>query len=206
MKPIQLLFSLGLCLQLVACSNHWREFGGDVSADDVTAVLSEVDQASSQGLGTGSMSEALSLKDDINASIYYAESRQDEAFGKVPNILGLYDYAFLGMDQNFGYTNIQNVRVIFMDAPQPDGSRKASLIIGLMTATSGTQFTYYGFYGSGEKGDQEYTATLSSNGQTIYLKTFDFSEEGLDPVIQLHIYDQNGNYLGKISTLMGFHN
>lgn len=203
MKAFKLILGLYACLQLTACSNHWREFGGDLTAEDVTAVLDEVNQASVQSQGSGSMTEALALKDDINASIYYAESRADQAFGKVPNILGLYDYTFLGQDANFGYSDIRNVRVIFMDAPQPDGSRKASLIIGLMT--TGDQFNYYAFSGSSALGD-DYVAKLSDGTNTISVTTFDFTESGLDTVIQLRLYDQSGNYLGKISTLMGFHN
>lgn len=204
MKAFKLVLGLIACLQLAACSNHWREFGGDLTAEDVAAVLDEVSQASAQSQGTGSMSEALALKDDVNASIYFAESRADQAFGKVPNILGLYDYGFLGQSADFGFGNIQNVRVIFMDAPQPDGSRKASLIIGLMT--SGDQFNYYAFSGSSSLGDSEYVAKLSNGNTLITVTTVDFSESGLDTVIQLRLFDQSGNYLGKISTLMGFHN
>lgn len=189
----------------LACSNHWREVNHGLTPADMQNILEEVDQASAQSQGVGDLTEAMSLREDPNVTIFFADA--PSPIGQIPNILGFFNYEFLGLP-DIGYKDVSAARVLFFDAPQPDGSRKAALIIGIKQASQ-DQFSYYAYNGFGSLTDTDYEADLQtgSGASNIVVKTFDASGAGLDDVIQLKLYDSfNGAYLGKIATLVGFKN
>jgi hypothetical protein len=192
---------------MIACSNHWRESGSKITAQEVASIISEIEQSQAMAGGAGNLSEALALKDDPNASVYYADaypSAKDRPapVGAVPNILGFFNFEFLGKPE-LGYKDISEARVLFFDAPQESGPRKASIIIGMKTDGNDT-FTYYSWIGEGSIEGDNYEAFLEGgSGEPIIVKSFDV-ESGLATVIQLKVYASGGSYLGKIATLIGF--
>ena len=193
---------LGILSLLVAgCSNHWREANGLLTAQDMQNILSEMDQASAQAQGTGNLSQALALKDDPNVTYFFADA--PSPIGQIPNIVGFTSYEFLGLDADFGYANISAARVLFMDTLD---THQSSLIIGLKTTSD--QFTYYAFTGSSSIAAGEFRAELNGadGNLKLILQSYDVSEDQLDAVIQLRVFDANGAYLGKIATLVGFSN
>ena len=205
MSNARLISCLIVTVAVTACSNHWRESNSQLTVQDMQNVLAEMDVAQAQSQGTGPMAEALALKEDPDVSIYFADA--PSPIGQVPNVLGFFNFAFLGLDNTFGYQSITAARVLFFDAPQTDGSRKSALIIGIKSTSD--QFNYYAFYS--EKGAEIATGTYQArlaggSGNDIIVKTVDVSGGTLDTVIQLKVYDAANVYLGKISTLVGFKN
>jgi len=198
MNGFRLTTCLIIAVSLLACSNHWREANSGLTAADMQNILNEVDQASAQSQGTGNMTEAIAMKDDPNATIFFADA--PSPIGQVPNVLGFFDYNFLGLG-DIGFRDIQQARVIFFDAPQEDGSRKAALIIGIKQVNQ-DQFQYFAFTGTSSIDGSDYEANLGE----IIVKSFDASEGSLDDVIQLKLFEPGGGYLGKIATLVGFKN
>lgn len=196
MVTVRLVGCLIVTVSVLACSNHWRDADLGLTPAEMTSILGEVEQASAQG--SGNVSEALALKDDPNASIYFADA--PSPIGQVSNVLGFFNYEFLGLP-DLGFRDIAEARVIFFDAPQPEGGRKAALILGIKQKGQDL-FTYYAYTGSGSIDGREYEANLGE----IVVKSFDASEGGLADVIQLKVYEPGGGYLGKIATLVGFKN
>lgn len=200
MKAFKLTIFVMVTTLIAGCSNHWRETKTLLTAQDMQNILTEMDQASAQSQGTSNLSQALLLKDDPNVSYFFADAPSE--IGQVPNIVGFTSYEFLGLDADFGFRNISAARVLFMDI---DDTHQSSLIIGLKTTSD--QFTYYAFTGSGGISGGVFKAELDgANGSHITLVSYDVSDSSLDSVIQLRVYDGNGNYIGKIATLVGFSN
>ena len=114
-----------------ACSNQWREGDGQVSAADVQHFLAEVQSASAQGTNDSAMQKAMSLKDDPNTTIYFADA--PSAFGPVASVLAIDNLDFLGSIQNLDYTNVSQARVFFLDSPSAEG-RQDALVIGIVSS------------------------------------------------------------------------
>jgi hypothetical protein len=178
-----------------------------LSAEDVQKIISEIEQSAGASSGSGNLSEALALKDDPNATVYYADAFPRTKDGPAPtgavsNILGFFNFDFLGQS-DIGFKNISEARVLFFDAPQASGPRQASLVIG-MKLSGNDSFTYYAFRGQGEIRDDVYEAFLEGGaGQPIIVRSYDI-DSGLASVIQLKVFSESGNYLGKIATLNGY--
>lgn len=193
----------------VACSNQWREGGKDITAQDVAQIISEMESSNAMDAGgSGSLQEALALKDIPGASVYFADGYKASKdrrspVGGVANVLGFFNFDFLGLT-DVGYNSISEARVLFFDAPRDGGGRRASLILG-MKKNGEEVFTYYAFIGDGDIVDDIYRADLQSGSglNPISVQSYDV-EDGLDTVIQLKVYDSAGGYLGKIATLVGF--
>ncbi len=205
MNPVRLITCLIATVACAACSNHWRESNSGLTIADMQNVIAEMEQAQAQSQGSGNLAEALALKDDPDASIYYSDA--PSPIGMVPNVLGFFNFEWLGLAADLGYKDITAARVLFFDAPQADGSRKTALIIGIKSGSD--QFNYYAFTGTdADIADSSYQASLGNGTGTgdIIVKTVDVSGGSLDTVIQLKVYSSSGAYLGKISTLVGFKN
>ena len=204
MNLVRLITCLIATVACAACSNHWRESKSGLTITDMQNVIAEMEQAQAQSQGSGNLAEALALKDDPDASIYYSDA--PSPIGMVPNVLGFFNFEWLGLG-DLGYNDIKAARVLFFDAPQTDGTRKTALIIGIKSTSD--QFTYYAFTGTdADIADHSYQASLGNGSGTgdIIVKTVDVSGGSLDTVIQLKVYSSSGAYLGKISTLVGFKN
>lgn len=207
MNTIRLMSCLILGFGLSACSNHWRETGSKITAQEVATIVAEIETSQATAGGSGNISEALALKDDPNASVYFADAYpvskdRPTPVGAVSNILGFFNFEFINRPE-LGYGSITEARVLFFDAPQCDGcERKASLIIGIKEG--GDTFTYFAWVGTGSIENDNYEAYLEGGtGTPIILKSYDI-DAGLDTVIQLKVYNSGGGYLGKIATLLGF--
>ncbi len=199
MRLVLICLSIGLA----ACSKHWREIGHPISQSEMQSILNEVSAPGVKAQDSSLLTEALKVKDDVNASLYYADT--EGGFGQITNVLGFFNYEFLGYGSDFGYKNITAARVLFFDAPQTDGSRKTSLILGIKTDKN--DFQYHAFVGNRAGiGAGQYQADLNgaNNQLALIVKSFDASSEGLEEVIQLKFYNPSGIYLGKVATLIGF--
>lgn len=207
MNGFRALTCLILTVAVSACSNHWRETNAQLNATDMQNMLAELDQAQQNAQGSGNMADALAVKDDPNASIYYADAfaTGPSPMGRIPNVLGFYNYEFLGLS-DIGYKDISEARVLFFDAPQSDGSRLAALIFGIKQVGQ-DQFTYYSFKGDAKISGGKYSATLlaADGASNLYVDSYDV-DGGLDSVIQLKLFGNDGVYLGKVATLVGFKN
>jgi hypothetical protein len=93
---------------------------------------------------------------------------------------------------------ITDARVFFFDA-----SPNFGLVVGIKRA--GADFSYYGFSGQGDF-DGDFQAVLTGASGQITVESEDVDGDVLNDVIQLHVYDSQGNYIGKFSTLVGYTN
>ena len=198
---------LSLLLVLVTasagCSNQWRDADANITGAELKEMMNSISSASNTS--SGDLTQALALKDDPNAAIYFADAPDSVGgMGSVSSIASLVDWSFLGQNYaNLTHWNIKEVRVFFIDAPQGD-SRKTSLILGLKI-DSATNFTYFGFTGTASLGDSDYSTVLSSGGQVkLILKSVDAQDGDLKPVIQLKASLPGDVEIGKFTTLVGF--
>lgn len=202
MKPLLALFTI---LILAGCSNQYRDADAELSAAELLSMLNEI--GSVQGTsGSSSLSQALAMKDDPNASIYFADG--PGPLGTPASIVSLVSFDFLGTaGRDLWWGALQEVRVFFFDSPTVNG-RKNGLILALKRHSSNA-FEYYGFTGYSALGDEDYEAVMLSNGQEkLVLRSFDVEDGDLAPVIQLQVYEidayGNENFIGKFSTLVGY--
>jgi hypothetical protein len=195
---------LSMVIAFAGCSNQWRDADANITAAEMMEMLNSV--TSSSNASSGDLSQALALKDDPNAAIYFADAPDSVGgMGSVASIASLVDWSFLGQDYaTLSIWKINEVRVFFIDAPQADGSRKTALILGLKIESS-ANFTYFGFTGTASLGDNDYSTVLSAGGQVkLILKSLDAEDGDLEPVIQLKAYSPGDEEIGKFSTLVGF--
>jgi len=199
-----------LCLTAwlaAGCSNQWRDADAGVSAEEMLAMLNEVQGAQSQSLSGGSLSEALALKDDPNTRIYFAESSGPTSpLGPVASVLSLISFEFLGAPELW-WGDIEETRIFFLDQPNESG-RRNSLILGLRKKGE-SMISYVGFTGIGAMSSKDLVVTLQAGGQDkLVLRTFDVDGDDLKGVIQMLVWDidfsGNERYIGKFSTLVGF--
>lgn len=185
------------------CSNQWRDADAEISASDMLQMLNEAKTSASSST---SLSQALSLAQDPNAAIYFADA--PSPLGTVASIASLVDWSFIGSDgANLWYGAIESVRIFFIDAPTST-QRKTGLVIGIKKKGS-QNYSYYGFVGTASMFEEEYETVLSLNGQPkLVLYSTDVGEGDLNPTIQLKAWKilPNGaeDYIGKFSTLVGF--
>lgn len=188
------------------CSNQWRDTDPGVSGQEVLSMLGEV--ASSASLGGGALTQALTLKDDPATAIYFAEAENSGSgtispMGTVQSILSFYNFAFLGLT-DLNRDQISGARVFFLDQKAADGTHNCGLIVAVKRAGSG-EFSYYGFTGQGAVNDGEFDVTMNGDsGNAFLLSSFDVDGTDLMQTIQLKMWDSNGAYNGKFSTLFGF--
>jgi hypothetical protein len=186
-----------LTLTTAGCSNSWREGDSGRTPEEVAAYLDEVQNNSSSGTavsGGSDVTTALQYRNEAN--IYFAEA--PGALGPVGSILSFIDFGFLG-SPNFTVQGmgIKQARVFFLDA-----SPNFGLVVGL---DKGAGFEYYGFSGQGSF-DGDFEAVLSGSSGQITVQSDDIDVDILNDVIQLHVYDSQGGYIGKFSTLVGYTN
>ena len=191
----------------VGCSNQWRDADAGVSAEEMLAMLEEVQGTQGQSINGGSLSQALALKDDPATRIYFAESSGIKSpLGPVASVLSLTNFEFLGAP-DLWWGAIEEARIFFMDLPTESG-RQNSLIIGVRKFGE-TSLSYAGFTGIGSLSEEELVVTLLANGaDKVVLRSFDVEEDDLANVIQLLVWDIDGAgmeyYNGKFSTLVGY--
>lgn len=203
MKNIVFVMTLVL-LAPTGCSNQWREADAEITAEEMTAMLDEVQSAQGQSLVGGDVNQALAMKDQPGVAIFFADS--PGPLGPVASVLSIGHFDFIGQS-GLTYSSISEARIFFFDNPVA-GGRENGLIIGIKQADGGS-FSYYGFTGNSTISDGEFVAVMSSGGQEkLVLRSFDVDDDDLAGVIQLQVYDIDANgserYIGKFSTLVGF--
>jgi hypothetical protein len=189
----------------LGCSNQWRTGDANISAEDMMALLNEVQSASTQSTGGGNLSSILAMKDDPNTTIYFGDAGPPQ-----PNVLSVLAFDtldFLASGQGYDWTNINSARVFFFD--NPTGGHTDGLIIGILP-NGAQQFQYFGFYGAGQIDSGTLTATLlGDNGNALIVRSDDVDGQTLTGTIQLRVYELDGGgnevYIGKVPSLEGFH-
>lgn len=198
MKHLSTILTVLAVITSLGCSNHNRTSDSPLTAADVVSMLQDVEagaQASSSG--SGNVSEALALKDRTGAWVFAAFGPTHSM--KIANILGFSNFKFVGL--NVTLAEITDARVIFINVP--DGNN--ALIVGIKTAATGDQFSYYAFVGNnGEINNGKFSVGMSGTSSAIHVESFDIQDGDLSDVIQLRLFDSNDVYIGKISTLTGF--
>lgn len=201
------LMALGIMMAAlnVGCSNQWRTTNPGVSSAEVLSMLNDV--TSANAVSGGGVTQALALKDDPSTSIYFAEAENTggntiSPMGTVQSILSFYNFGFLGLT-DLNRNQISGARVFFLDQRQEGGGHNCGLIVAIKKPGEGS-FTYYGFTGQGSVNDGEFWTDMTGDGGSFGLSSYDVDGSELLETIQLRMYDANGAYNGKFSTLFGF--
>jgi len=211
-KPTTLII-LVLGLWLSGCSYQWREAEAGITDDELMDLISEISKDASATSGTGNMQKFMSLVQDEFSTIYFAEGYVDNSgtMGPPASILSFLDFTFLGRD-NLSVWDLDEARAIFVDTIDEAGVRQNALLLDLMVTGESTMTTKV-FVGSGDSGvnDGQFSATLNgdSGGPALVVRSNDveLGSDELAGIIQLQVWDFNNegeDYLGKISTLVGF--
>lgn len=200
------LMALGILMAglNVGCSNQWRTTNPGVSSAEVMSMLGEI--ASTNASQSGSVGAALALKDDPATSVYFAEAenagpKNISPMGTVQSILSFYNFAFLGLS-DLTRDQITGTRVFFLDKII-EGGHETGLIVAIKRGSDGT-FNYYGATGRGTVDSGEFWTEMQGDGGSFGLSSYDVDGSDLLETIQLRMYDANGAYNGKFSTLFGF--
>lgn len=200
--------AIAFLLLSTACSNQYRTSDPQMSSDAMMQLLSEAQGTSTQSTGQDAIGQAMQMKADPNTTIYFADA--PGPMGTVASVLAFDSLSFLGAGADLYYGNISQARVFFLDNPFAAGGRQDVLIVGIASAASSGQFTYYSFSGSGALDSGEFSVSFTGgDGRSFTLRSFDLDGDSLAAAIQLRAYttDGSGNevYLGKFSTLSGYH-
>lgn len=199
------LLSLVLILIIsAACSYHWREGDTGVDYDTMVSQMNGflgTEGASAVGNVTGSANEFSALANNEGAGIYFA---QPGSLGPVFTIAAV-DYASLGF-QTVDETSVEDVQVFFVDAETENG-RTAGLMVAARSFGESSSYEVHVFtaVGPSDVSGGVYTTTLTNGQVTITLQSYDVERGGgLQSVIQLRVYNDADERIGKFPTLVGY--
>lgn len=215
MKNVKAKWTLigGLWLAIFAsgCSYQWRE--ADAGIDD--QILTDLINSYGQSSGAGGMSSFSKIATNENAALYFAEgwSDQEGTMGPPASVLAILDFRFMGQSLELSPLDMDMARAIFVDLKNESGEHENALLIDfvLKGQTAHVTKVFVSQRGSGTVNDEEFEVELSdSSGQRILVRSYDLVDgtDDLKGTIQLSLWDfdpnNNEDFLGKISTLVGF--
>jgi hypothetical protein len=209
---LNLLLIITMLMLSAACSKHWREGDPGILDEDLMTYANEsLQNASASGFVQASDVERFNqILNDENTTIFFAES--NEFMGPAQNVTAMVSWDFLGV-QGLDPLAVDHVRVIFLDLPYAERNENAVLfditsqgqhIVKIYFNDSMSTDVEPTFFDNGEFVSQ----MSSSDGSNILLRSFDTEDDLLQSVIQLEIYEYDGNgtelLTGKVTTLVGF--
>ena len=186
-------------LLATACSTQYRTSDPQVSSTDMMQYLSDAQGASTQSTGSQEVSPT-----DPATMIFFGDA--PGPMGTVASFLAFGDYTFMGSTTPAPLMGtVSQVRVFFLD--NPNNGHAVELIIGTMAAGS-TDYTYFKYYGNAGTSDGKYQASVTGNGTTFTVRSYDIDGDSLMSTIQLEVVgtDGDGNEysFGKFTVLAGF--
>lgn len=204
-----------LALLLSSCSYQWREADAGVDDQELLSLIEDIGKTSSSKFGSNSVSEFVTMAKDVNTAIYFSEGRSDHSgtMGPPASILSFEDFFFMGQPE-ITPLDMSSARAIFLDRIDEVGVRQNALLIDYFIKGQSTPITkvFMGEKDAAFINEGEFEVEVSSGDIGLVLRSFDLLEDSEDfsGVIQLNVWDfdqnNNENYLGKISTLVGFSN
>jgi len=192
--------TLLLCTLIImtsACSERWRTSDPQISGTDMMSYLQEAQGQT--GTTVGATGAEISTTDP-NTQVFFADA--PGPMGSVSSVLAFDDLSWLGANlPDIG--TVTQARVFFLDNTS-SGAHQDELIIGVGT-TTGSDFQYFKFFGSGQVSDGQFQVTLD-NGITLI--SYDVDGDRFNGTIQLRAYSDNGDgtlgLVGQFSVLAGF--
>lgn len=216
MKNVKAKWTLigGLLVTILtsSCSYQWRE--ADAGIDD--QILFELIEEFKQSSGAaGGMSSFLTLANNENASLYFAEGWSDQqgTMGPPASVLAILDFSFMGQSGDLSPLDMDMARAIFVDLKNESGEHENALLIDfvLKGQTAHVTKVFVSQRGNGIVNGEEFEVEMSeSSGKRILVRSYDLVDgtDDLKGTIQLSLWDfdanNNEDFLGKISTLVGF--
>lgn len=195
-KTLIKILALALTALIVGCSNQWREGDPQISADEIQGMLS---QSTEYSLFDNAASRVVELSEMDQSLVFFADG--PSPLGPVISVASVYNFDFLGTaGADIGFDNISEIQVFFVDVL--DNGHQSGLLLNIKT-TGQESFRTFAFTGVGSMSDNKFTVQLDNNGNGLVLETNDVTDGEFNDVIQMKIYDLNGNYNGKFSTLIG---
>ncbi|MCB0363736.1 MAG: hypothetical protein H6624_08225 [Bdellovibrionaceae bacterium] len=207
------IVSLVLALFLSGCSYQWREADPGITDDELIDLIAEIGKNASVSSGTGNMQKFMSIVENPNSTIFFAEGFVDNSgtMGPPAAILSLLDFYFMGRE-DITVWDLSEARAIFLDLIDDSGVRQNALLLD-MQVTGESNFVTKVFVDTGDAAviEDEFSVTLKGEGAgaALVARSYDLVEgsDELAGVIQLQLWDfndQGEDYLGKISTMVGF--
>lgn len=189
------------CLALLACSQQWRESSPPMTD---TEVMQSLDSVSTSAISLGNSSFSTNWIQSADAEVFVASG--PGVMGPAKSIIAFPDLSVLASELS-GYSDLdlQEAKVFFIDGRDPNtGERRFFLNFQLNVANLGTTTNITipdsGFAFSKNKFD----ISFQTNSTQMHLISYDVSNGQFNEVIQLQAFDNQGTYIGKFPTLVGY--
>lgn len=196
-----------------SCSYQWREADAGIDDQDLIKLIDEIGQTTSTSSGSTNMTAFVNLAHDPQTAIYFAEGSDDHQgpMGPPASILSMEDFTFMGQPE-VTPLDMTSARAIFLDYKNEAGVRKNALLIDYFLRGQDKSVTkvFMSQEGAAFINDGEFEVELDSGGTKLIVRSLDLVDDSdeLKGVIQLNAWDFTSdnveNYLGKISTMVGF--
>ena len=184
-----------LAANLLACSKQWRE---GTLAGEKTQLMASLTQATAQS----SDSEAQQFLQIVNSGgshLFYAEAVEGKttAFGTgVKRVFPVSSWQNLGISAS--PETIKSVKAFFVERNAPEGAQYGLLLD--VDTTGGRQVkTFIAQSASIDNGQ----ISLGMSGGLVLTSNDIVNNDSFATVIQLQIYDQQSQLIGKVTTLIG---
>jgi hypothetical protein len=215
MKNVKAKWTLigGLLIAIFAsgCSYQWREADSGIGDEELMDLINKFGESSS----TGGMSSFLTIAKNENAAVYFAEgwSDQEGTMGPPASVLAILDFSFMGQSGDLSPLDMDMARAIFVDLKNESGEHENALLIDFVLngQTAHVTRVFVSQRGNGIVNGDEFEVEMSdSSGKRILVRSYDLVDgtDDLKGTIQLSLWDfdanNNEDFLGKISTLVGF--
>lgn len=215
MKNVKAKWTLigGLLIAIFSssCSYQWREADAGVDDLQLTDLIKEFGE-SSAAVG---MSSFLTIANNENAALYFAEGWSDQqgTMGPPASVLAILDFSFMGQSGDLSPLDMDMARTIFVDLKNESGEHENALLIDfvLKGQTAHVIKVFLSQRGNGTVNGEEFEVEMSdSSGKRILVRSYDLVDgtDDFKGTIQLSLWDFDANdnvdFLGKISTLVGF--
>jgi hypothetical protein len=184
-----LLMIMGL--QIIACSRQWREGDFKVNSKQVLGGLNQTFSLSADS----ATAQFQSIYNSGSASLFYCEAvaGQKTPFGNgIERVFPISSWAVLGFSA--ASNTIKAVKAYFVENAEQG---QYALLID-MTTTSGREVKSFIAQAVQSSGNE----LILNMGDGFTLRTFDTADgEGLADNLQFEIYDNQGEFAGKISAM-----
>ena len=199
-----LMLSFLISASVFGCSNQWRNVGVSFSKGEIVQSLyQQSSTASSYTSGGYADGTFWSMLESPSSALYFSES--SEHFGPVASVFSMAEINWLDpygtIYSPYDISSV-SIYVLFDSASSPS---QAALLVSYTPVS--LQAPIYRFMVSQSAptfDDGKFAVNLiSDDGQSIQLRSRDFSGSNLKNVVQFQVYSSDGEtLLGKFSTLV----
>lgn len=199
-----LILSSLITASVFGCSNQWRNVGVSYSkAEIVESLYQQGTTASSYTSGGYADSAFWSMLESSSSALYFSES--SEHFGPVASVFSMGEINWLDpYGTIYSPYDISSVAIYMLFDSASAPSQAALLVSYTPISLQAPIFRFMYSQSAPTFDDGRFAVNLvSDDGQSIQLRSRDFSGSNLKNVVQFQVYTGDGEtLLGKFSTLV----